>query len=65
MALDVESVVDGSVDRQEGELAQRDVRHLSDQCQDLPGMGFDPLRAIISALRPRPEITSAATDPPI
>jgi len=44
-------------------LAQGDVRRLLDQCQDFLGMGFDPVRATIPALRPWPDM--ARPPPPI
>tara|TARA_R110000787_G_scaffold198324_2_gene309458 strand:+ start:4017 stop:4331 length:315 start_codon:yes stop_codon:yes gene_type:complete len=37
-----------------GDLRKRQVRPLIDQGQDLWPMGLDPMRALVSALRPRP-----------
>ena len=43
--------------------AQGDVRRLVNQRQDFLGMGLDPVRAVVTALRPRPDI--ARPPPPI
>ncbi len=45
-----------------GNLAQGDVRHLVNQRQNFLGMGLDPLRAVVAALRPGPDI---ARPPPL
>ena len=45
------------------DLAQGDVRRLVNQRQDFLGMGLDPVRAVVTALRPRPDI--ARPPPPI
>ena len=44
------------------DLAQGDVRHLVNQRQDFLGMGLDPVRAVVTALRPGPDI---ARPPPL
>jgi hypothetical protein len=48
-----------------GNLAKGYVRRRLDQRQDLPRVGFDPVRALISALPPWPNIArlSPAIDP--
>ncbi len=38
------------------DLAQGDVRHLGNQRQDFLGMGLDPVRTVVPALRPGPDI---------
>ena len=38
------------------DLAQGDVRRLVNQRQDFLGKGLDPVRAVVTALRPRPDI---------
>ncbi len=44
------------------DLTQGDVRHIVNQCQDFLGMGLDPVRAVVTALRPGPDI---ARPPPL
>ena len=39
-----------------GKLAQGDIRRLFDPRQDLPGMDLNPVRAVIPALPPWPDI---------
>ena len=41
------------------DLAQGDVRRLVNQRQDFLGMGLDPVRAVVTALRPQPGVVIA------